>query len=361
MGPEVLLSAMYLKDERYVDTLNIKTDCVVINQCDRESETVIEHETASGNINITYVETTERGLSRSRNMALSKAQESICILCDNDVEYVKDYDGIVEEAFDANADADRDNHDAVVGDDKPDDKQGDAAEAEDKPEPSEDTPSEPAADNAPAETIPDNMDVADDGNIRITAPTGEELVYTRNEDGSYNSPTHTESGDEKVSNIRPKIKWTNDIIMQNKKVCGILTEMGVEGETGKIQYVVIGMGINVNQLEEDFPKELKSIAGSVRQACGRKVSRVKLCKSLIEELDTLFSDLDGHYSECLELYRRDCINIGERIKVIKTEEGVEAEAISIEDDFSLRVKYHDGREESIKSGEVSIRGIMGYI
>lgn len=166
---------------------------------------------------------------------------------------------------------------------------------------------------------------------------------------------------EKVSNIRPKIKWTNDIMMQNKKVCGILTEMGVEGETGKIQYVVIGMGINVNQLEEDFPKELKSIAGSVRQACGRKVSRVKLCKSLIEELDTLFSDLDGHYSECLELYRRDCINIGKRIKVMKAEEGIEAEALSIEDDFSLRVRYHDGKEESIKSGEVSIRGIMGYI
>ena len=97
---------MYLKDERYVDTLNIKTDCVVINQCDRESETVIEHETASGNINITYVETTERGLSRSRNMALSKAQESICILCDNDVEYVEGYDRIINDAFLRYADAD---------------------------------------------------------------------------------------------------------------------------------------------------------------------------------------------------------------------------------------------------------------
>ena len=106
MSPEVLLSAMYLEDERYVDTLNIRTDCVVINQCDREREAGISHETPSGNIDITYVETKERGLSKSRNMALSKAKGDICILCDNDVEYVEGYDRIINDAFTRFADAD---------------------------------------------------------------------------------------------------------------------------------------------------------------------------------------------------------------------------------------------------------------
>lgn len=165
---------------------------------------------------------------------------------------------------------------------------------------------------------------------------------------------------EKVTAARPKIKWTNDIIMQNKKVCGILTEMGVEGETGKIQYVVIGMGINVNQTEEDFPKELRNIAGSIREACGKKIGRVELCRSVIEEMDVVLSDIDGHYSKCLDLYRKDCMNIGRRILVMKTQEGTEAEAVAVEEDFSLRVRYPDGKEESIKSGEVSIRGMMGY-
>ena len=106
MGPEVLLSAMHLEDENYIDTLNIHTDCVVINQCDRTCERKTVRETDRGSFNITYVETTERGLSKSRNMALRYATDPVCILCDNDVEYVDDYDRIVEDAFNRYKDAD---------------------------------------------------------------------------------------------------------------------------------------------------------------------------------------------------------------------------------------------------------------
>jgi len=97
MEPEVLLSAMYLDNENYIDTLNIHTDCVVINQCDREGIRRVVHDSAKGEINITYVETKDRGLSRSRNEAIGKARGDICILCDNDVEYVEDYDRIIRE------------------------------------------------------------------------------------------------------------------------------------------------------------------------------------------------------------------------------------------------------------------------
>lgn len=106
MGPEVLLSAMFLEDEKYIDTLNIHTDCVVINQCDEEGEKEIFRETSAGRSRITYIKTRERGLSKSRNMAISKASGPVCILCDNDVEYVADYDRIINKAFAEHPDAD---------------------------------------------------------------------------------------------------------------------------------------------------------------------------------------------------------------------------------------------------------------
>ena len=103
---QVLLSAMFLDNEDYIDSLNIRTDCVVINQCDRECERESTHDVGDRKVNVTYVETRQRGLSRSRNMALSKANADICILCDNDVEYVADYDAIIKESFDEYPDAD---------------------------------------------------------------------------------------------------------------------------------------------------------------------------------------------------------------------------------------------------------------
>ncbi len=106
MGPEVLLSAMHLENEDYIDTLNISTDCVVINQCDREDMRETERSSDAGKYRVCYVETKERGLSRSRNMALSKAKGPVCILCDNDVEYVNGYDRIINDAFSRHADAD---------------------------------------------------------------------------------------------------------------------------------------------------------------------------------------------------------------------------------------------------------------
>ena len=106
MGPEVLLSAMFLENEDYIDTLFIHTDCVVINQCDSEDVRRSVRDSAGGHSDICYVKTRERGLSKSRNMALSYAKGPVCILCDNDVEYVSDYDRIINDAFSRHPDAD---------------------------------------------------------------------------------------------------------------------------------------------------------------------------------------------------------------------------------------------------------------
>lgn len=107
MRLEVLLSAMFLEDESYIDTLNITTDAVVINQCDRESQRSIKRMGTDGREQtVTYVETKQRGLSRSRNMAIEMADADICILCDNDVEYLPDYENRIMDGFGRHPDAD---------------------------------------------------------------------------------------------------------------------------------------------------------------------------------------------------------------------------------------------------------------
>lgn len=104
----VLLSAMHLENENYIDTLSVCSNAVIINQCDRESEPVIKsHKCVDGvTRSVTYIETKERGLSKSRNMAIRNASEDICILCDNDVEYLPDYEDKILHAFEEYKDAD---------------------------------------------------------------------------------------------------------------------------------------------------------------------------------------------------------------------------------------------------------------
>lgn len=107
MTLQVLLSAMFLQDENYIDSLNICSDCVVINQCDASSSRKIIHRGIDGqNHNVTYIESTARGLSKSRNLAISNAEADVCILCDNDVEYVEGYEKLILDQFEANPDAD---------------------------------------------------------------------------------------------------------------------------------------------------------------------------------------------------------------------------------------------------------------
>lgn len=107
----VLLSAMHLQDENYIDTLNVESDAVVINQCDSRVNKTVSHVCKSGkSVKVSYVETTERGLSKSRNMAIRTAgtnvADDVFILCDNDVEYVEGYEEIILNAYKAHPDAD---------------------------------------------------------------------------------------------------------------------------------------------------------------------------------------------------------------------------------------------------------------
>ena len=162
------------------------------------------------------------------------------------------------------------------------------------------------------------------------------------------------------------IKWVNDVLMNRMKICGILTEASVEAESGAIDSLVIGIGINVNEKRTDFPEELNSIASSISIENGGKVfMRSELAAALIRRLDELSAGWPASHGEYLETYRSLCATPGNKIAAYTTMAGDseprKGEAISISDDFSLEVRFDNAEgTELLKSGEVSVRGLYGY-
>lgn len=166
---------------------------------------------------------------------------------------------------------------------------------------------------------------------------------------------------ERTCGVRPGIKWTNDLILNEKKLTGILTEMGVEGESGALQYVVIGIGVNANHEKSDFSDEVAEMATSLRMELGHPISRAALAAALIEELDALYACLGGDLSGYLEQYRTDCVTLGKQVRILGSGAERTGEAVGIDDSFGLIVRREDGTLETIRSGEVSVRGLYGYV
>lgn len=166
---------------------------------------------------------------------------------------------------------------------------------------------------------------------------------------------------EQVIGERPGIKWTNDIILRQKKLCGILTELSLEGESGALNYVVAGIGINVSQSAEDFGPEVSQVAISLEQALSRPVRRADLAAAVIRALDRLDRDFPAKKAEYLERYRADCLTTGHEVRLIQKGETRIAFAESIDDDFALVVRWPDGTRETVTAGDVSVRGLLGYV
>lgn len=166
---------------------------------------------------------------------------------------------------------------------------------------------------------------------------------------------------EDVIGERPGIKWTNDLILRGKKLCGILTEMGLEAESGQLQYVVAGIGINVSQTSADWGKELSPIAISLEQALGRPVRRADLAAAVIRRLDEMMGDFPEKKAEYLARYRADCVTTGHEVRLIEKGQTRIAFAEGIDDDFALVVRHEDGTRETVTAGDVSVRGLLGYL
>ena len=160
-----------------------------------------------------------------------------------------------------------------------------------------------------------------------------------------------------VCGIKPSIKWVNDLQINGRKICGILTEM-----TGTA--VIIGIGINVNDTPEDLPEDIRGIASSIRQEMRleQDIPRQAIIDALIEELNKINVSFPTSHEEYLEAYRSLCSTVGLNVSAVSAHNHTSeiprlGRAVGIGDDFSLRVLFEDGHEESLKSGEVSVRRI----
>lgn len=156
---------------------------------------------------------------------------------------------------------------------------------------------------------------------------------------------------EEVSDEKAEIKWVNDVFINGKKICGILTEASYGLESGVLDYAVVGVGINVYRPEGGFTEEIEQIAGAI--------------------FDTTRDDLKNHLSagfinkfmryyllqndEFVEEYRRRSFVVGKKVMVIMGDNKREALVKGVDKDCCLIVKYDDGEEECLSYGEISIK------
>ena len=165
---------------------------------------------------------------------------------------------------------------------------------------------------------------------------------------------------ESAAGLRPGIKWTNDLVWGRKKLGGILTELGLTPK-GQVDYAIIGIGINCLQNPADFPPQLREIAASLSMVTDREIQPAAVAAAMLESLYRMDARLLTGKADILERYRRDCVTIGQEISVVRGSDVRHGKALSVDDDGALMVAFPDGTEEAVNAGEVSIRGMYGYV
>lgn len=163
---------------------------------------------------------------------------------------------------------------------------------------------------------------------------------------------------ERSTGIRPDIKWTNDLVWGKQKLAGILTEL-VHSPDGLC--AIVGIGINCGHSQEDFPPELRTIATSLSMITERPVDRAAVCAGLISALLAMDETLLCGKDAMLRRYRERCITLGKDISLVRGEEIRHGRAVDIDVDGALLVRFPDGHTEAVASGEVSVRGMYGYV
>jgi BirA family biotin operon repressor/biotin-[acetyl-CoA-carboxylase] ligase len=156
---------------------------------------------------------------------------------------------------------------------------------------------------------------------------------------------------EAVSEKVPQIKWVNDIFLDGKKICGILTEAVTDYESSNVQWIVVGIGINFSTPTDDFPDDLREIAGAVFSDNNPPTTR----NHLISEVINRMMAGENRCGEMLAEYKKRLMMLDKRIIVTGAKQPYEAVAIDIDDVGHLIVKKDDGQIITLSAGEISIR------
>lgn len=166
---------------------------------------------------------------------------------------------------------------------------------------------------------------------------------------------------ENACGVRPQIKWTNDLVIGRKKLGGILTEISVNAKSGLVDYAIIGIGINCLQIAEDFPDDIRGIATSLLLATGIKVPPALLAAKMVQSLEEMYGNLLSKKANIIDRYRDNCMTIGQEISIVRTNDVQHANALDVGADGQLIVKNASGEIIEVSSGEVSVRGMYGYV
>lgn len=160
---------------------------------------------------------------------------------------------------------------------------------------------------------------------------------------------------ENISGEAAGIKWVNDIYMRERKVCGILAEAGIKA--GRVDYIVLGIGVNLLPPQGGFPEEIRDVAGAAYIEGDAEELRARTAAGIIDRFTGYYRTLAE--KPFMEEYRRRSILTGQRVNVYRIIDGEpeSATVLGIDNDFGLVVRYDDGREETLGSGEVTIRRI----
>ncbi len=156
--------------------------------------------------------------------------------------------------------------------------------------------------------------------------------------------------------FQPQIKWVNDVLMEDKKLCGILTEAAVEGETGAVDYAVLGIGINLRLDRQALPEDVRAVAGSLADFSEHVPRRAQLAASVLWELEQLYRVLNsGDTAPLFAEYRTLLCCLGKPVQVVTAADSYAAICEDINAQGNLIVTRPNGQQEILSSGEISIR------
>ncbi len=162
-----------------------------------------------------------------------------------------------------------------------------------------------------------------------------------------------------VTNLDCMIKWPNDIVINGKKVCGILTEMSLEAQS--VGYVVIGIGINCDN--PAFSEELKAVATSLYLETGRQIDREELIWSIWAAFEPFYESFLKNLDlrELRDTYNALLVNMDQKVEVLDSPDAWKGIARGINDRGALLVENMAGEIVAVSTGEVSVRGVYGYV
>lgn len=162
-----------------------------------------------------------------------------------------------------------------------------------------------------------------------------------------------------LTGLEPLIKWPNDVVIGDKKVCGILTEMSAEMDY--IHYLVVGVGINVNQ--SYFEDEIVTMATSLKKVTGKTVNCNALAGLVIKAFEKYYQQFleEGSLTFMMGAYNQKCVNIGRELQVITRNGSWEGVGEKVSEDGTLQICRKDGTIINVNAGEVSVRGLYGYV